>query len=206
MQKNTEPIDHVSCRNQPHNHKGQCCADMMNGILSVIMNVNKIFSTCYFWQSQDQTKDSLKPSLTPNPNPSWSQKPCTHKHNSPPQVRSVSTSWPETLLVARFPPWSTSSPRRSETSASRNRWTCSPETQDTGLDTHCLQDEPGQWGNSELTKFLCMSSILFLTLTIMLSNIPEGFLVTSCAAERNKEQRIGAVTGSRWRSGINISS
>lgn len=32
-----------------------------------------------------------------------------------------------------------------------------------------------------LTKFLCMSSIRFLTLTIMLSNTPKGFL-ESCAA------------------------
>lgn len=35
---------------------------------------------------------------------------------------------------------------------------------------------------AKLTKFLCISSILFLTLAIMLSNMPKGFL-TSCAAD-----------------------
>lgn len=44
-------------------------------------------------------------------------------------------------------------------------------------------------GGGELTKFLCISSILFLTFAIMLSNTLKGFLVTSCAAGKKEEQR-----------------
>lgn len=51
-----------------------------------------------------------------------------------------------------------------------------------GCTLAATREEPDQRGGGRLTMFLCMSSILFLTLTIMLSNMPKGFL-TSCAAE-----------------------
>ena len=42
--------------------------------------------------------------------------------------------------------------------------------------------------NHELTKFLCISSILFLTLDITLSNMPKGFLIMSCKNTKSKKK------------------